>query len=79
MGSERKVSTLYAEVPFRHPLVIHQNKWLVDQGESDWTFGQTLAMLLVGFPLYKGVVKPAARAFRSRRLVPPPESSSGDE
>ena len=32
-------------------LMIHRNKWLVSIGESHWTFGQTLAMILVAYPM----------------------------
>ena len=42
-------------------LMIRRSKHLVLPGEDGWSFGQVLAMLLVIFPFYEGVVKPTAR------------------
>jgi len=45
-------------------LMISRSKDLVStEDESNWTFGQTLSMLLIIFPFYKGVLKPTAGRF----------------
>jgi hypothetical protein len=46
--------------------MISRSKHLVStEEESNWTFGQTLSMLLIIFPFYKGVLKPIAGRFPS--------------
>jgi hypothetical protein len=40
--------------------IINTELMISTTDESEWTFGQTLSMLLIIFPFYKGVVKPTA-------------------
>lgn len=55
-------------------LMIHRNKDVVRPGESEWTFGQTLAMFLVALPALD-LIKQLWKSYGGPRKAAPQEVS----